>query len=306
MPRHVLFIFVDGLGIGACDDRSNPLSFLELAEWEEFGLGSLCGSYRRIEPSHISIQIDANLGVEGLPQSGTGQATLFTGINCAQLIGRHHGPYPHSKTLNALKESNIFARLIAGGVDSSQLAFANAYPQRFFDYVNRTNRWTVTTRCCLDSGIRIRTIDDVLSGDAVTADLTRTRFRRIEPRAPEITAEQSGIELGRLAMKHTFTLFEYYATDKAGHSQDRNKATYALTELGKAISSACATMNREESLVLLTSDHGNVEDLSTKSHTRNPVPLIARGSGARRFAGTTSILEVSSIIEELVLSEQTA
>ena len=39
----------------------------------------------------------------------------------------------------------------------------------------------------------------------------------------------------------------------------------------------------ERTLVLLTSDHGNLEDLTTRSHTRNPIPLMAWGRGAARF-----------------------
>jgi len=35
---------------------------------------------------------------------------------------------------------------------------------------------------------------------------------------------------------------------------------------------------------VLISDHGNIEDLSTKGHTRNPVPCIAIGSRHEEFA----------------------
>jgi len=37
-------------------------------------------------------------------------------------------------------------------------------------------------------------------------------------------------------------------------------------------------------ILLFVSDHGNIEDLSTKSHTRNPVPLIVVGSQRNSFA----------------------
>jgi len=49
--------------------------------------------------------------VEGLPQSGTGQATLFTGVNCAERVGRHFGPYPHSTTHEILRDHNLFRRV---------------------------------------------------------------------------------------------------------------------------------------------------------------------------------------------------
>jgi len=48
-----------------------------------------------------------------------------------------------------------------------------------------------------------------------------------------------------------------------------------------------------DTLVLLTSDHGNLEDLSTRSHTRNPVPLMAWGPGAENvLAGAEAITDV--------------
>ena len=60
--------------------------------------------------------IDARLGVEGLPQSGTGQAALFTGVNAPRLAGRHYGPYPHSKTRPALTADNVFSRILRLGL----------------------------------------------------------------------------------------------------------------------------------------------------------------------------------------------
>ena len=50
----------------------------------------------------------------------------------------------------------------------------------------------------------------------------------------------------------------------------------------------------EEQLVIVSSDHGNLEDLSTRSHTRADVPLLAYGKGAQAFVeGARSILDVT-------------
>ncbi|MDX1740430.1 MAG: peptidase, partial [Rhodothermales bacterium] len=48
--------------------------------------------------------------------------------------------------------------------------------------------------------------------------------------------------------------------------------------------------------LLLTSDHGNLEDLSVKTHTRNPVPFVALGPAAHDFAEVRSILDVTPAI----------
>ncbi len=45
--------------------------------------------------------------------------------------------------------------------------------------------------------------------------------------------------------------------------------------------------------VLLTSDHGNLEEPWHKSHTANPVPLLAVGPAAPAFAELTRLDEVA-------------
>ena len=75
-----------------------------------------------------------------------------------------------------------------------------------------------------------------------------------------------------------FTIFEYFKTDKAGHTQDHQRCEIVLRELDGFLSAYLETAP-PGTLTLLTSDHGNIEDLSTRSHTCKPVPLLAWGSG---------------------------
>ncbi|MEX0747746.1 MAG: peptidase, partial [Rhodothermales bacterium] len=107
---HILFLFIDGVGLGVDDPSVNPFAALEFRALER-----LAGDQRWLrdvkpirEEEMVFVPLDANLGLAGLPQSGTGQATLFTGINCAQIAGRHYGPYPHSKTKPIIAEKNLF------------------------------------------------------------------------------------------------------------------------------------------------------------------------------------------------------
>ena len=48
-----------------------------------------------------------------------------------------------------------------------------------------------------------------------------------------------------------------------------------LETLDTVFGSLLSTWDYENGLILLTSDHGNLEDLSTRRHTRNDVPLLA-------------------------------
>jgi 2,3-bisphosphoglycerate-independent phosphoglycerate mutase len=96
-----------------------------------------------------------------------------------------------------------------------------------------------------------------------------------------------------LAREHAFALFEYYLTDKAGHSQSSEEAAAVLASLDRFFAGLLTHFDPGRHLLVVTSDHGNLEDLSTKSHTRNPVPLVAYGHGAHRFAAVDDLTGVT-------------
>jgi 2,3-bisphosphoglycerate-independent phosphoglycerate mutase len=48
--------------------------------------------------------------------------------------------------------------------------------------------------------------------------------------------------------------------------------------------------------LVVTSDHGNLEDLTTSNHTRNPVPLLAIGPIAAPMARAESITDVMGLL----------
>ena len=75
-----LFIFVDGLGLAPPAD-DNPVR------------PEVCPAVCGLIGSR-SVPLDACLGVPGLPQSATGQATLFCGRNAAAFMGRHVTGFP--------------------------------------------------------------------------------------------------------------------------------------------------------------------------------------------------------------------
>lgn len=311
----ILFIFVDGIGLGLPDSRINPF------EWDWSGFGAFSGGRRWTAPGAASFRdaapggasgagsagddkplapslfkgIDACLGVEGLPQSGTGQATLFTGVNCAELAGRHYGPFPHSATRSVLRERSLFARI--GAKDA---AFANAYPPRFFEWVKRTRRWPTTTRACLDAGVRIRTIEDLEAGLGIAADVTgRGLAQDLGLPVSVVSPETAANRLLSLAGEHRFTMMEVFHTDKAGHAQSLEAALRILEPLDRLLGDLAAKLPSDVTLVL-TSDHGNLEDLSVKSHTRNEVPLAVLGDGARHFTLVSDLAGVAPAIEAAI------
>lgn len=295
MPR-VLFVFLDGVGLGP--SPNNPFATLSLPAFERLGGGQRwTADLAPVRtPDHVVVPIDATLGLEGLPQSGTGQASLFTGENAARAHGRHFGPYPPTAVRPIVAERSVFARLVAAGVPAERLAFANAYPDRFFQAVEARGRWTVTTLAAHSAGVRLRRADDLAAGRALPADLTGETWQRLLDRDHVPTTEAGAARvLADLVRAHTFVLSEYFLTDKAGHSQDPARAAQVLGSLD-AFFGALLDALPSGALLVVSSDHGNLEDLGTKSHTRNPVPLVALGPGADAFARAESLLDVTPAV----------
>lgn len=291
-PAHVTFVFLDGVGLGPAG-LDNPFASLALPQFERLAGGQRWTTHASpvTEPAHLFRPIDATLGMDGLPQSGTGQATLFTGIDCAARAGRHFGPYPHSTSKPVIAEHNLFVRLQEAG---RRGAFANAYPDRFFRFAEQRNRWTVTTLCCVEAGVPLRREADLRAGDALAADLTAAAWpEHLGIDVPLISEAEAGRRLAHLGLQADLTLFEYYLTDKAGHSRDPDRAAAVLHALDAFFGGLLGTLDPARDLLVVTSDHGNLEDLGTKTHTRNPVPLVAVGVGAGTLAGVASLVDVT-------------
>jgi hypothetical protein len=295
LPKNVLFVFLDGVGLEP-PGPGNPLAAEAWSGFRALAGGSDWTSEAPVltEADHVFRPIDARLGVEGLPQSGTGQATLFTGTNCAERAGRHFGPFPHSTAKPLLAAESIFHKVQAQlGERDEPCAFANAYPPRFFAHVEKRGRWTVTTRAARGADVRLRRRADLDAGDALAADLTAEAWRdHLDLDVPPRSPAQAGRQLLRLGRGHAFTLFEYYLTDKAGHGRGARTPQGVLADLDAFFGALLAGFRPTEELLLVTSDHGNVEDPSRKTHTLAPVPLVAYGRGARAFAGVQDLTGV--------------
>lgn len=282
----VLMIFLDGVGIGRKDPGVNPLVGAHLPALRKLlgGEVPLLGKRRWSGPRATLVPLDATLGVPGLPQSGTGQTALFTGVNAAKLIGKHFGPFPYSTLRPVIEAHNVFKRLRTAG---RSVCFANAYPQKFFDYIEqRKNRTTVTTFSCLSAGVPLRRARELRKGMAVSADITGEGWAALGyPTMPVITPAEAGRHLASLVLRYDFVLFEYWKTDPAGHDRASAPARRVLETFDALLAGALETVDLKSTLIVLTSDHGNIEDLSTRTHTRNPVPLILAGCHHAAAAG---------------------
>jgi len=291
---HVVFLFLDGVGIGKKDPRINPFFCAQMPTLKDLCGGDLPHTpFRNVSTDRSDlIAINATLGVPGLPQSGTGQTAMFTGVNGAKKFGRHFGPHPPSTLRQVIAEKNIFHQLKSKG---KTVMFANAFPQRFFEYTDSgTRRLTVTTLSCQLAGVPLLTADDIRQNRGVSADFVRTHWPELgHPDIAPVTPRTAGRHLADLAASNHFTLFEYWLTDHAGHSQKMAFAVEVLEQFDEFLTGFLEACILDQTLILISSDHGNIEDLSTKSHTRNRVPGIVIGRNrhhmVRRIKNLTHI-----------------
>jgi hypothetical protein len=284
MIERVLVVFLDGVGLGEDDPEVNPFALADLPTLH----GLLDG--RRLVHANGGLStrqasllpLDAQLGVPGLPQSGTGQTTILTGVNAPALLGRHYGPYPDQALRELLSNGSLFRQLLSAGKPA---AFANAYPDRFLSRLGRgTERLSANTRAALLAGLKLRGPDDLKAGRAISSLLTNEYWREWGYDMPELSAAQAGGQLAGLAEDHALTYFEFWYTDVAGHRQDRDLSLSVLSLLDEFVGGILDAFPLAGSLLMIISDHGNLEDWSTPKHTHNPALSLLVGAGHERLA----------------------
>ncbi|HEX7004438.1 MAG TPA: hypothetical protein VF168_09665 [Trueperaceae bacterium] len=289
---HLLFLFLDGVGLGTDDPQANPFA----AARSPFLRNLLGGSLREgVSASNAQVVVrglDATLGQPGLPQSATGQATLLTGTNCAAIMGRHYGPWPGPTLRKLLDRSTLFSEVLAGGGDA---LLVNAYPPGYFAAIeNGRARTNVPVHAALAAGLALPDLSDYARGEAVAADLTGEYFVSVDARLPVHRPAESGELLARLALGREFTFFDYWPSDRAGHRAPFDEAVQLVERLDSFIEGVVGAL--EDVTLLITSDHGNLEDKGTRGHTRARVPLIALGPRREEFSECASLVDVAPAV----------
>jgi hypothetical protein len=291
-------VFLDGIGIGKKDETSNPFFKYGFKTFEKIfkGIPSLKNPMLTDE-IHYLFPTDANLGVEGLPQSGTGQTSLFCGFNAAKYAGKHFGPYPYSTTIPFLQKENI---LVYFKENYNSSFFANAYPKPFFDYLKSgRTRLSVTATTCKLAGISFNKVSDVRKGLALTAEITNERWnQKLGYKLPVITPETAARRLIKIAKQYRITLYEYYLSDHLGHLRLAGEFNKLFNELDLFLYTLLTELDQKEMTLIICSDHGNLEDLSTKTHTRNPALTITSGKSARQIA--ESVTDITQIKQAII------
>jgi 2,3-bisphosphoglycerate-independent phosphoglycerate mutase len=306
-PARALLVFLDGVGIGPDDAAVNPFAAAELP-----ALAELLGGRRMVDAAigdgvesarAVLVPADATLGVEGTPQSGTGQTSLLTGLNAAERYGRHFGPWVPTGLREMLAAENLLVRAARAG---GRVAFANAYPVNGKDADPRIfRRPAAPPLAALSASALTRALPELAAGDAVASSITNERWReRIGEELPQITAAEGGRRLARIAGLAEVTLFAHYDTDYTGHRGGMDGGIAALEKVDAFLGALIESIS-PDTLLVVSSDHGNLEDVRG-GHTRNPVPMLATGPGRRHMAERVrSIADVTPALLELLNLQST-
>lgn len=284
LKNSVILFFIDGLGIGQQTEQ-NPLSITKNVE----PLAHFQDVFNEVMLDGILIPTDASLGVEGRPQSASGQTTIYTGVNAPKLLGKHKQGFPNDFLKELIKENSLFLQLERIGILPN--IFANTYTPQFF---KETPRWKSATTCSVEAAdMRFCKLPDLIGRKSLFHDFTNESLIERGYNVPKFTPLDAAEILAELSTQYRFTLYEHFITDKIGHDQDFEKAKTHLPKLAEFIRETLNKINLYKTTFILTSDHGNIEDLSVRNHTLNKVPTLVWGRNKQFVA--ESIKDLSDI-----------
>ncbi len=288
-------IFLDGVGVGKNDANVNPFAAAPSSIFSDFldapsGATVFAGKAARA---------DASLGVEGLPQSATGQTALLTGINAPAALGRHLNGFPTKTLREILSRHSILKQLTDRGLKAT---FINVFNPLFFQALrnNIPMRSSATTLATMAASLPFFGIEDLAARRAIYQDFTNRLLTEKGFTVPLFTPKEAGEILSRSAAEFDFCLYEYFQTDVVGHSRDRERALGEVAKLDEFLHAVLENSDLQETGILLTSDHGNMEDLSTSRHTNNPVPVLLWGPLREEAERISSLLDITPLILEVV------
>lgn len=285
----VCFVFLDGVGL-APPGATNPLTRATP------GLRLLLDGPLLVdrvvdEDQLLFLPLDACLGLPGLPQSATGQTALFTGLNAAERVGGHVPAYPPKALQQIIAQRSMLKRAADAGL---HVTFANAYSDHYWERAERRLvRHSASTLTAMASGARFRSMEDLHRGEAVYWDITHAVLRaHYDSDIPLLDAAVAGEHLAGLMRWHDLVLFETFLPDLAGHGRLPWPSEQVMSTVDSFLQGLLESLPSGSTLIM-SSDHGNVEDASCPTHTRNPVPLLAIGPGADAFRQARSITDVT-------------
>lgn len=302
---HILLFFLDGVGLGDDDPDRNAFAQADLPT-----LHALTGGKRWLRDlptgdngRALFIPTDACLGVPGVPQSATGQASIMTGRNVPRIIEGHYGPKPDARISAVIRRDSLVRRLNQQGLRSS---FLNAYPAAYLERIAHGTRLRSANQLAMHvGGAPMLGPEALYRGEAISADFTGEAWRTLlgYGDAPIITLFEAGQRMARLARHADFTLFDHWLTDYVGHRCEMGRAVEVLEQLDEVVAGLLSEWDYTDGLIIITSDHGNLEDCGARRHTQNSVPTLIIGDARHEFGeGLTDLTDFAKPVLRLLNS----
>ena len=103
--------------------------------------------------------------------------------------------------------------------------------------------------------------------------------------------------MGRISTKNKFTLYEFYLLDHLGHLRIKDEFEILYNIIDLFLFTILTEYDPKKTTIIICSDHGNFEDLSVKTHTRNPSLTITAGKYAEDlFNSVKSIKDIKPAV----------
>jgi 2,3-bisphosphoglycerate-independent phosphoglycerate mutase len=283
---HILLLFLDGIGLGDDDPDVNPFAVANTPNLLALTNGKrwLRGIGRQESKRANFVPTDPRLGVPGRPQSATGQAAILTGKNVPQMIGEHYGPKPNLAIRELLAEDNFFKQVVA---HSKKAALLDAYPPMWHhDHDRGKSLRSSYQQAAYESGQRLFGLEDVKAGEALTPEWTGESWHtylKLKD-TPVYTPFEAGQQLVKLSREYDFAMHSHWMTDMVGHRGPLQRGVDLLELFDGVMAGVLDCWDDAEGLVIITSDHGNMEEIGNRNHTENDVPTVIIGQEKTAFA----------------------
>jgi len=159
---------------------------------------------------------------------------------------------------------------------------------------------SVTSCMLLASGQEPCGARDIRAGAALYQDYSNRQLIARGLALPEFSPPRAARVLYRASRRFAFTLYEYFQTDLYAHRRSLEECVSLVRDLDALVGALLSLLDGRSDTLVLTSDHGNLEDFRLRGHSRNPVPLLAWGRhGARLRERIDSLSDVAPAILEL-------
>ncbi len=295
---------MDGVGLGEADPEINPFVtavtphlsiLLNHPTW-------YLNSTTKISAQRASlIPTDTTLGMPSRPQSATGQATILTGRNVPQLVGEHYGPKPNRAVAEIIRSGSLFKEVVEAGGKATLLT---PYPQPYFDAIESGRRlFSAVPLAATSAGLSLMTTEDLVNGRSISPGFTGQAWHDHlgVTAVPILTLQEAGQQIALQAQQYHFSFFEHWPSDHSGHRGSLENAVNHIEMLDSVIGSLVAAWNDADGLLIITSDHGNLEAKNHRKHTRNPVPTILVGKDHAQYAKKIhDLTDIATIVREFL------